>query len=138
MRFGVVLFVAGIIALCCSMESSTAGMTSLDEPKKTEEKKDEKKDDKKDEKAPSFKNDVMPILTNSCGNCHAGKKKRGGVDLSTYETVMKSVKASEPDKSRLIKSVIGQGAKLMPPKTGLGEDDVKVLKAWIMAGAKND
>lgn len=126
-----VLFVAlGMIAICGSSEITKAETPKIEEPKKTE--------DKKPEKIPSFKDDVMPILSNSCTNCHAGKKKKGGVDLSSYDAVLKSVKASEPEKSRLIKSVTGMGAKLMPPKKGLGDDDVKVLKAWIMAGAKDD
>jgi len=90
------------------------------------------------DKVPSFKADVMPILTNSCINCHNDKKKKGGVDISSYEAVMKSVKASDADKSRLVKSVLGKGAKLMPPKKGLGEDQVAIIKAWIAAGAKND
>jgi uncharacterized membrane protein len=129
-RFGTVAFVIGAIVLCSSTGCNTADATPVDDPKKAE--------DKKDDKTPSFKDDVMPILTNNCGNCHAGKKKKGGVDLSSYDAVMKSIKVNEPDKSRLIKSVIGQGAKLMPPKTGLGDEQVKILKAWITAGAKND
>jgi mono/diheme cytochrome c family protein len=129
-RFGAVVFVAGIVVLICSAQSNTARAEPVDEPKKT--------DDKKDDKPPTFKNDIMPIITSACANCHGGRKKRGGVDLSSYDAVMKSVKANEPDKSRLVKSVIGQGAKLMPPKAGLGDEQVKIIKAWIMAGAKND
>jgi hypothetical protein len=91
-----------------------------------------------DPAVPSFKNDVMPILSDSCGNCHMNGKKKGRVDLSTYELVMKSVKSGDPDKSRLVKSVLGKGAKLMPPKKGLPEAQVATLKAWIAAGAKND
>ncbi|HEV3439569.1 MAG TPA: c-type cytochrome domain-containing protein [Gemmata sp.] len=130
LRLGFVLIVACAMALCCLPANSTARAIPFDEPKKTE--------DKKDQKIPSFKNDVMPIMTDACTRCHGGKKKKGGVDLSSYDAVMKTVKASEPDKSSLVKSVTGQGAKLMPPKTGLGDDQVAVLKAWIAAGAKND
>jgi uncharacterized membrane protein len=91
-----------------------------------------------DEKAPTFKTDVMPILKNSCVGCHNSKKAKGRVDLSTYDSVMKSVKASDADKSRLVKSVTGQGAKLMPPKNALPAEQVAILKKWIAAGAKND
>ena len=129
-RFGFVVVLAGIIAICCATQVGMAGARKLDDPKKTE--------DKKEDKAPSFKNDVMPILTSACTNCHSGKKKKAGVDLSTYDAVMKTVKTGEPDKSRLVKSVTGQGAKLMPPKAGLPDDQVKILKDWITAGAKND
>ena len=129
-RCGFVLFAAGTLAICCSTLTGFAGSNRADDAKKTE--------DKKDDKTPSFKDDVMPLLSSACVNCHSGKKKKGGVDLSTYDAVMKTVKAGEPDKSRLVKSVIGQGAKLMPPKKGLADDQVKILKDWIMAGAKND
>lgn len=118
------------IALACWCLASASTAEALDEPKKNE--------DPKSDKTPSFKDDVMPIITNSCGNCHTGKKKKGGVDLTSYDAIMKTVKAGEPDKSRLVKSVLGKGAKLMPPKSGLGEDQVKVLKDWIAAGAKKE
>jgi hypothetical protein len=133
MRFGIGVALLVLILFSMSDTSATEKATAapLDEPKKTEDNKDEKK-------TPSFKNDVMPILTNSCTNCHGVKKKRGGVDLSSYEMVMKSVKASEPEKSRLVMSVTGQGAKIMPPKSPLAEDKIKILRDWIAAGAKND
>jgi hypothetical protein len=133
MRFGIGAALIGIILFTMngSPGAEKAKASPLDEPKKAEDTKNEKK-------TPAFKNDVMPILTNSCTNCHGAKKKRGGIDLSSYELVMKSVKAGEPDKSRLVNSVTGQGAKLMPPKVGLAEDKVKILKDWITAGAKND
>ena len=88
--------------------------------------------------APSFKTEVMPVLRDACVRCHSGRKKKGGVDLSSYEAVLKSVKVNEPDKSRLVKSVTGRGAKLMPPKKGLAEAQVKIIKEWISAGARND
>jgi uncharacterized membrane protein len=130
LRSGLVFLIVLTCLLWSSIGNSGVGASPVDEPKKT--------DDKKEEMTPTFKNDVQPLLNNACMNCHSGKRKKGGVDLSSYDAVIKSVKANEPDKSRLIKSVTGQGAKLMPPKTGLGDDQVKVLKAWIAAGAKND
>jgi hypothetical protein len=129
-RCGIVLFAAAALAIYGSTMTGFAHPNRADDAKKTE--------DKKDDKTLSFKDDVMPLLSSACVNCHSGKKKKGGVDLSTYEAVMKSVKAGEPDKSRLVKSVTGQGAKLMPPKKGLADDQVKILRDWIMAGAKND
>jgi cytochrome c553 len=129
LRLGLVLLVCGLLGVCWASGGGAAAAVA-EEPKKA--------DEKKPEKVPSFKDDVMPILSTACANCHAGKKKKAGVDLSSYDGVMKTVKANEPDKSRLVKSVSGQGAKLMPPKVGLGDADVKTLKAWIAAGAKND
>ncbi|MBA4188229.1 MAG: hypothetical protein C0467_09465 [Planctomycetaceae bacterium] len=123
-RLGLGILLAGIVGICGSVGGLHSAPALAAAPKA--------------DKVPSFKADVMPILTNSCVNCHSDKKKKGGVDLSSYDFVMKSVKANDPDKSRLVKSVLGQGAKLMPPKKGLPEGQVAILKAWIAAGAKND
>lgn len=90
------------------------------------------------DKVPTFKADVLPILTASCVNCHNDKKAKAKIDVSSYDAVMKIVKANDADKSRLVQSVTGKGAKIMPPKKGLPADQVATLKAWIAGGAKND
>jgi uncharacterized membrane protein len=127
LRVWIVLIVGCSIGVCGVANVRVADAAAAEEPKKADEKK-----------APSFKTDVMPILSDACANCHAGRKKKAGVDLSSYDAVLKSVKVNEPDKSRLVKSVTGQGAKLMPPKRGLSDAQVKLIKEWIAAGAKND
>jgi mono/diheme cytochrome c family protein len=86
----------------------------------------------------SFKDDVMPILSANCIGCHGGKKKKAGVDLESYAGVMKVVQAGKPDQSRLVKSLVGKGAKQMPPKSSLEEKDVELIKGWVAAGAKNN
>lgn len=120
------LLTASMISLSATTASPADKGDKTDEPKKTETK------------TPSFKTDVMPILTDACVNCHGANKKKGRIDVSTYEGVAKIVKAGDIDKSRLIKSVTGKGAKLMPPKAGLPDEKIQVLKDWIAAGAKND
>jgi hypothetical protein len=89
---------------------------------------------------PSFKDDIMPVLKDNCMRCHGGNGKRpkGGVDLTTFAAVSKSVKASEPDKSRLYKSLLGKGARQMPPKSSLADKEIDLVKAWIAAGAKDN
>ena len=55
--------------------------------------------------------------------------------MTTYETVMKSVKAGEPDASKMVK-MISTGK--MPPKKvskKVSEDDLALIKAWIAGGA---
>jgi len=129
-RLVLVLLVCGILAVTWASGARIADASPGEKPNKP--------DDQPERKSPSFKTDVMPILKDACANCHAGRKKKGRVDLSTYDTVMKSVKANDPDKSRLVRSVTGNGAKLMPPKTGLSNAQVKIIREWISAGAKND
>jgi len=89
---------------------------------------------------PSFKDDVMPVLKDNCTRCHGdgGKRAKGGVNLTTFAAVSKSIKAGEPDKSRLYKSLVGKGARQMPPKSSLADKEVDLVKAWIAAGAKDN
>ena len=136
-RLGVALVLAGVVAISWSTTGGAAPpVPAAPVPAADEKKPDEKKPD--EQKVPTYKADVAPILASSCAGCHAGPRKKGGVDTGSYDAVMKSVKANEPDKSRLVKSVTGQGAKLMPPKKGLSDAQVAIIKAWIAAGAKND
>ena len=91
-----------------------------------------------DDKAPSFKNDVMPILNNSCVNCHNNTKAKARVSVENYAGVVKIVQPGVADKSRLVRAITGNGAKPMPPKKMLTADEIATIKAWIAAGAKND
>ena len=89
--------------------------------------------------AVSYKNDIQPILQNSCYNCHNSMRKKAGIDLkSGYANVAKIVKSEKPNDSRLFKCLIGKGAKQMPPKNPLPEESVNKVKAWIEEGAKNN
>jgi mono/diheme cytochrome c family protein len=90
-----------------------------------------------DMKQVTYAKDVQPILTASCVDCHNAEKRKAGVDLSSYATVKRIVIAEKPDASKLFKCVSGaKGAKKMPPKKPLPEDQVATIKSWIAAGAK--
>src|SRR5207302_9085161 len=104
-----------------------------DEPKKPAPPADAKAD-----KAPSFKTDVAPLLKDACSSCHSGLKQKAKLDVTSYDSLMKFVKAGEPDKSKLHNALLGKGAKMMPPKNPLSDDQIAVIKAWITAGAKKD
>jgi hypothetical protein len=90
------------------------------------------------DKAPSYKKDVAPLLKDACGSCHSGAKLKAKLDVTNYDSLMKFVKAGDPDKSKLHNALLGQGAKQMPPKNPLADDQIAVIKAWIAAGAKKD
>lgn len=83
------------------------------------------------------------VLTANCTGCHSGSGAKEGLDLSTYESVMKGgehgpvVKAGDPDGSMIIKAMRGNGAKQMPPGKPLPEDKIKTVEDWIRAGAKS-
>ena len=86
----------------------------------------------------SFSDGVLPILTSKCGKCHDAASKKGGFDLSSYDTIMaKAVVAGAPEKSKLYTSVTGASPKM--PKNGgaLSKAETDAIAAWIKAGAKN-
>lgn len=85
---------------------------------------------------------VQTILTTNCAKCHSGDRPKAGINLSSYEGVMKGgmegpiVTAGDPDGSKLIKALKGQGAKQMPPRSSIPATDIATIEAWIKDGAK--
>jgi mono/diheme cytochrome c family protein len=98
----------------------------------------------------SFKDDVLPIFTAYCFSCHQpggqGTEKIG-LDLSTYDGVMKGTKSGrmvipgDPDSSNLMWLLDWRGAPEthMPlGKKKLSICDRDAVRAWIREGAKNN
>lgn len=117
------------------------------EPPKEEPKKpvDPMKEEPKKPVVPptntvAYASHVLPLLKESCVSCHSGTKKKGGLDLSTIEAMLKggetgpAIVAGNPDKSPLFLRVDDDS---MPPagKT-LSAAQKKMLQEWIQ-GAKN-
>ena len=103
--------------------------------------------------APDFKKDVMPILQESCIDCHAApykkgtrlRKPKGGYRVDTRENILKAGESEEAGvipgnaaKSQLYKRIILEEDHddIMPPKGDpLTPAQQKVIKDWIDAGA---
>jgi hypothetical protein len=88
----------------------------------------------------SFADGVLGVLQKKCLNCHDATRKRGDIDLSTYEATMGvkgMVVPGAPEKSRLYQSVTGATPKMPRNGAPLEKADVDLLAAWIRAGAKN-
>jgi mono/diheme cytochrome c family protein len=90
--------------------------------------------------AVDFKREVLPILEAKCISCH-GVKKQGKLDLRTRDAMLKggntgpALEPGKPDKSLLIELIHFNE---MPPKKSKSRvtaDELKLLKAWIEAGA---
>lgn len=87
---------------------------------------------------------VSDILTKSCVGCHNSTKPADGIDLSSYESVMKGgehgaiVVAGDPSKSIIAMSLKGEGGiKKMPLKGDpLTDAQIKAVEDWIKDGAK--
>lgn len=95
-----------------------------------------------DSQKPTYQDDLLPLLRTSCLNCHNPDKKKAGLDLSTYATMMagsdngKVVKPGDPSGSMLFKTVTHAEEPFMP-KSGdkLPDAQLNVFKKWIAIGA---
>lgn len=97
---------------------------------------------------PSYTKDVQPFLQKYCIECHQGTKAKAGVNLESFETVMKGSKKGrkivlpgQADKSQLVTCVEGSGGRKMPPKKAAHQPtakEIEVLRSWVNSGAMND
>ena len=98
----------------------------------------------------SFAEDVMPIFRGRCVSCHqpgAEGFDKSGLDLTSYEGVMKGTKHGpmviprDPDSSNLVWLLDWRGsAEVRMPhgKKKLSTCDRNAIRAWIREGAKNN
>lgn len=84
---------------------------------------------------PTYSSIKSQVLVVSCNGCHSGTNAKGGVSLDSYANVMKVVTAGNSATSTLYKSIIGDGATLMPPGGGLSAKQKTAIKDWIDSGA---
>ncbi len=89
----------------------------------------------------TYDDHLRPILADRCLSCHNPDKAKGGLDLSTYSSLMQGgssgeiVNAGDPDSSRLFRSVAHLEEPFMPPKADkLTEPRLKVMRDWISGG----
>jgi len=98
----------------------------------------------------SFAEDVLPIFKGRCISCHqpgGDGYEKSGLDLSTYEGVMKGTKMGpmvipkDPDSSNLIWLLDWRGApqtRMPHGKKKLSTCDRSAIRTWIREGAKNN
>ena len=95
----------------------------------------------------SFINDVAPILQKNCFACHDAKKKKGKLEMTTYENFRKGGSKEDPivpgkaKESLLIDLLTSDGPERMPQKDvgdPLKKEQIEIIARWIDAGAKLD
>ena len=107
----------------------------------------------------SFKQDVQPIVSSSCLECHDGKgegSEESGLILITYDDLMQGTKFGQvvvpgDSESSTLYRLVGHKADpkiQMPPHhkdtvaskrmAPLSDDQIAVIKIWIDQGAKNN
>jgi Planctomycete cytochrome C len=93
----------------------------------------------------SFAKHIKPLLGKYCIGCHGAGKQFGGASFVSMSTIQKGGKSgvplivpNDPDKSYMV-SRVEASQKPMPPKGNrLNESEKKLLRQWIMEGAKDD
>ena len=95
----------------------------------------------------SFIIDVAPILKENCFACHDAKKRKGKLDMTTYENFRKGgdkedpIEPGKPEESEIIDRITDKGASRMPPKESgepLPQAKIDIITRWIKEGAKLD
>jgi hypothetical protein len=87
----------------------------------------------------SYENDVLPILLNSCDQCHGTSNVKKGLSVITYDGLLAGssngavITAGDAEASNLI-DLVTTGAM---PKSGanLTSEQIEVIAAWINQGA---
>jgi hypothetical protein len=92
-------------------------------------------------KAPSFRDDVRPLLEAKCWRCHSGKTRRKDLDLSSPAGILKGSESGpviipgKPGESLLYEKV--HSGKMPPAKKDhLSEVEIEMLRRWIAGGTK--
>jgi WD40 repeat protein len=95
----------------------------------------------------SFINDIAPIFKENCFACHDAKKRKGKLDMTTYENLRKGgenddpISVGKPEDSLLHQLITTKTARRMPPKESgdpLPPDKIALIDRWIKDGAKLD
>jgi len=89
----------------------------------------------------TYQDHVLPLIENNCGKCHNPDKKKGDLDLTSYNAALKGggsgqvVLAGNPDSSKLFKAITHAEDPTMPPnKPRLPDKEIEIFKKWIAGG----
>ncbi len=87
-----------------------------------------------------FETEILPIIISNCtqGGCHNPIDRAEGLDYSTYNGIMESVKPFNANKSELYEYIISTDpAERMPlpPYDPLSIEEIALIKDWIEKGA---
>ncbi len=84
-----------------------------------------------------FREEVQPLLKDSCQRCHGEKKQQSGLRLDSRDAVLKggqngpAIVPKKPDESLMMKVLEYTGDIQMPPDAKLDDEKIAILKKWI-------
>lgn len=87
-----------------------------------------------------FEKNVLPILQEHCFKCHGDTKNKGGLKLTSRESLLEGgdsglvIDLKNPSDSKLLNAIRYQEELKMPPSGKLAEGKIKALEAWVKAG----
>src|SRR5271166_600366 len=88
----------------------------------------------------SFINDVAPILKENCFACHDAKKRKGKLNMTTYEGLRKGgtkddpIVPGKPEDSLICDLLTATDKFRMPPReagVALAKEKIDVISRWI-------
>jgi len=88
--------------------------------------------------------DTMRLLHNNCLSCHNAEKEKGGLQLTSRETLLKGgdngavVVPGKPDKSLIVQVLSSDADPHMPPKKQLSTNQIQLMRRWVAVGAPWD
>ncbi|MHB1423294.1 MAG: PSD1 and planctomycete cytochrome C domain-containing protein [Gemmataceae bacterium] len=88
-----------------------------------------------------FEKQIRPVLVEHCFKCHGNGKTKGGLSLTSRESLLKggatgpAIMSGDATKSLLIQAVRYEGETQMPPKGKLPERAIADLTDWVKRGA---
>lgn len=92
-----------------------------------------------------FVEQIKPVLTSQCLSCHGGERKKGGLDLSTHDSLVKggdtgpAIVPGNARESLLYKLITHSQDPHMPAKAPkLPDETIARIAKWIDAGAPYD
>lgn len=89
-----------------------------------------------------FVNTIKPLLISNCAmaGCHDAITHEEGINLTTYNGVMREVIAGNAAKSSLYKSMVRTDKDRMPPPpmAAFSAEQLTQVRNWINQGAKNN
>jgi len=90
----------------------------------------------------SYASQVAPLFAEACVSCHGAQDPEAGLQLHTYEGVMKGseygtvVEAGDPDASLLIEMI--SAGEMPQDADALSAEQVAMVRSWIADGAANN
>lgn len=80
--------------------------------------------------------DIEGIFSRTCMPCHSAGQQSAGINLTTYAGARAIVVPGQPEASRLVKSLYGEGASQMPKnRQPLPDEQIKKIEQWVKDGA---